>query len=601
MAKAADFHDVDGDRGLGPATLLPDLKNSSRREFLKMGGLTLPALIVGNAGASLQQIGRTGAAVRVGNVNLEQPCDLLTPRTGVGLFDIHTHIFNASDLQVERFLVRAIAPGLPLPLRPVIRLLAPILQKAGWASAPDGDTELAKLNEFELESKVGTAAGTKVLERDRQDGLSRFSEAMGQQLRTTEGQHFLEAYRIHQGTFLARTPGLSRSQKKTARRFALLELGRPQHLLEQIEIERQIPGLPPIFNFVSRFFQYRYVNAAYLLATAGCKNELTSSGDAGVFSCLMVDFDYPLGAARNPPPTSLDKQIEVLGRIAVISKGRILPFVSFDPWRFVYEGESALTRVINAVQTQGAVGVKLYPSMGFAPLGNAEVSPEPNWPLNDFPDFGKRLDKAERALLAWCVSEDVPVLAHSNPSNGAHPSFLNLGKPENWREALKAYPGLRICFGHFGGPCLLASPKNCKKSSGWPARFLQTFSSSGAQNAFGDWSYFSDVLGEHARELLTARARAFYKSGGEVARNRILYGSDWFWVGLESHSDFYYRNFALLLQDLEPDFPGLTRQFFVGNASRYLGLNGATGKRMTTFLNRNGVAPEWLKSVLPLA
>jgi hypothetical protein len=126
-----------------------------------------------------------------------------------------------------------------------------------------------------------------------------------------------------------------------------------------------------------------------------------------------------------------------MSRIQVVSDGRIFPFVPFDPWRYVYEGESALKRVTDAITDGGAVGVKLYPPMGFAPYGNATLNPKPMWPVKDFPDFGKRLDQAMGALFSWCIQAQVPVLAHANPSNAAHPSYKRLGSPRKLEDGAR--------------------------------------------------------------------------------------------------------------------------------------------------------------------
>lgn len=77
-----------------------------------------------------------------------------------------------------------------------------------------------------------------------------------------------------------------------------------------------------------------------------------------------------------------------------------------------------------------------------------------------------------------------------------------------------------------------------------------------------------------------------------------MYGSDWVMIAMESGSDLYYRDFENVMQALEADYPGLTRQFFIENAAQYLGLgpDGATRKRMTDFLARKAIRPEWLEA-----
>jgi hypothetical protein len=361
-------------------------------------------------------------------------------------------------------------------------------------------------------------------------------------------------------------------------------------------LEKRSPGIAQVYNFASNFFHYRHVNALFLLENYGCVNKIPGSQGPGIFCTALVDFDYGLGVGRFPTPTTLDSQIAVMSRIQVVSDGRIFPFVPFDPWRYVYEGESALKRITDAITDGGAIGVKLYPPMGFAPYGNATLNPRPKWPVKDFPDFGKRLDQAMGALFSWCIQAQVPVLAHANPSNAAHPTYKKLGSPENWRTALAAYPKLRVCFGHFGGECLLDKPQACEGGSGWGMGFLQCLADQNGTNAYSDASYFADALEEKNRPALIRRLRAFYTSGGELARSRILYGSDWQMIAIEPRSDFYYQELELVIQQLESDFPGLANQFFIENAARYLGLgpNGATRKRIMDFVARHKGSANWL-------
>src|SRR5262249_29740849 len=163
----------------------------------------------------------------------------------------------ATDLQVERFLTLAVAPHMPRPLQPVVRLLAPVLQKAGWHAAPDGDTELKALQAL----AVGE---TTSIDKDRQEGLSRFADAFAEGLRTPLGRRFLDEYERYRRVALARIPAVTAAQDIAG--FSRNDLTTASGLLRYVERERMVGhGLHPVFDFTSRFFQYRYVNAHYLL------------------------------------------------------------------------------------------------------------------------------------------------------------------------------------------------------------------------------------------------------------------------------------------------------------------------------------------------
>ena len=500
--------------------------------------------------------------------------------------DAHAHIFNASDLQVERFISRIVARSLP---RCLSGLLGYLIQWAGWGAAPTGAEELARLEEYDAIDARRPQDAAALLARDRRDGLDRFARAFGEALRTPLGEEFLQRYARHRARRMSRKRSRSAADR-AVQKFDVDELKQPDRLLAYLDLERRVSGIGEIFNFVSRFFQYRYVNATYLFETYGWKSRLVPSQGAGVFACCLVDYDFPLDAGSSPPPTCLDQQIEVMAKIASWSHGRVLPFVPFDPWRWVYEGESALTRVAQAIADGRAVGVKIYPPMGFAPAGNAELQPPfpPSWPFEDFEDFDERLHMAMGDMLSWCAREGAPVVAHANQSNGPDAIAETLGGPLHWKRAIAAHPDLRVSFAHAGGQSLLEAVNH------WPDKFAARFKE--GRHVYGDWAYFESVLAPSTRDAFVGRAREFFARNGPIARQRIMYGSDWLLLGMESGSASYLQAFEDVMGRLEPEFPGLAERFFVWNALDYLGLgpNDATRRRLVGFLAKNGVRAEWL-------
>ena len=96
-----------------------------------------------------------------------------SPDPGVATIDVHTHVFNASDLQVSRFLTRVAASEFSPILRELIAALAPVLEWAGWAFAPNGQTELDHLSGLSAKARVlGTVefALADEIVRDREAG-----------------------------------------------------------------------------------------------------------------------------------------------------------------------------------------------------------------------------------------------------------------------------------------------------------------------------------------------------------------------------------------------------------------------------------------------
>lgn len=88
---------------------------------------------------------------------------------------------------------------------------------------------------------------------------------------------------------------------------------------------------------------------------------------------------------------------------------------------------------------QRALGIKLYPSLGFKPYPQSQQ------------DWHKYLE-----FYQWCVENDVPITVHCQPASfntdspgGDHP----YSNPESWATILKTagLAKLRINFAHFGG------------------------------------------------------------------------------------------------------------------------------------------------------
>src|SRR5215469_17122948 len=108
------------------------------------------------------------------------------------------------------------------------------------------------------------------------------------------------------------------------------------------------------------------------------------------------------------------------------------------PYTLGLSPSSSLQLVKDAVLNHGFIGVKLYPPMGFAPLGNVTLGGtfwNQAWiprPLHRS-DMGARLDQALTELYSWCQTNGVPVMAHTSPTNGPSKSFEGLTKARYWR------------------------------------------------------------------------------------------------------------------------------------------------------------------------
>ena len=112
---------------------------------------------------------------------------------------------------------------------------------------------------------------------------------------------------------------------------------------------------------------------------------------------------------------------------------------SFQDWWAKHGMSRADRKQPWASMPQQALGIKLYPSLGFTP-----------YPQNQ-QDWHKYLE-----FYRWCVENDVPITVHCQPASfstgspgGDHP----FSHPQYWARVLKTegLAELRINFAHFGG------------------------------------------------------------------------------------------------------------------------------------------------------
>jgi predicted TIM-barrel fold metal-dependent hydrolase len=353
-------------------------------------------------------------------------------------------------------------------------------------------------------------------------------------------------------------------------------------------------------------FNHRHVNAIDYFTTY-------SKGSARKIDLVvpsMVDYDWWLARGK-ATPTSLSDQVDVMSQVSVLLGGRVHGFVSFCPFR---EAETLDSRgvgdgmklVKRAIEAGGFIGVKLYPPMGFAPWGNAGKAVwqgKPSLPsAASNPDFGKRLDAAMHSLFTFCVANDVPVMAHTNHSNGPYDEFKLLAGSSYWKLALDKFPGLSVNFGHFGD----TDPEDHAGERTLP--FIQLMSraaGSAGANAFADSSYFAGALLNQGkmRDLL----RSIYVANDRIMLSRLMYGTDWTMVLTQKNVERYLSDFMDVMrrvEQAEPDIRArqttLSDAFFGLNAVEYLGLRKGRGnrRRLEAFYARNRLAePDWMKKV----
>lgn len=269
---------------------------------------------------------------------------------------------------------------------------------------------------------------------------------------------------------------------------------------------------------ITGFVSSRTRNAAMLLA---------QFPRIDLFMPSIVDF-YEGGAASYSDPA---RQMQFYTALAMATKGRFLPMVSFHPERYFYEilDRHALTNldlVKWSIKRAGAIGVKVHPSSGFDPLSNVEfgngykgknctVHPtNERWWRRRMEIMDHGMDK----LYEICHKLDVPILSHSGTSISTNAKCMQAeDEPDSWTnssahwiEALKEARGkgshrTRVALAHFAGGFskMVAgktdggSPFPGKHGQIEPSKWLETaikhMASTGRHDVYLDLSIMTEI------------------------------------------------------------------------------------------------------------
>jgi predicted TIM-barrel fold metal-dependent hydrolase len=326
------------------------------------------------------------------------------------------------------------------------------------------------------------------------------------------------------------------------------------------------PTLGDLFRYIAWINLFRRLRSeitSELITLYGVGD--SDAGRVQLFTTSFLDLEnwlderwlYPNG---KPPYPRLDvenfhKQIELMELIANRNNGRLMPLAPFDPWRqALYRrkpiGQEPLEIVKNAVRNMGFVAVKIYPPMGFRPLGNAKLAADPTEEATcpagghvmddelphkkvndshaehmenvrvaayrvlrdgnrftfppkavvDFPEedenefiflrFGRALDDALHELYSWCSKEGVPIMTHCLNTQGPKHCYAGRSHPLYWEEVLELYPGLRVNLGHFGN--MFALSESAPPKGNWAETVVEIAAT--YDGAYTDVGYFQHIL-----------------------------------------------------------------------------------------------------------
>lgn len=445
------------------------------------------------------------------------------------IIDVHCHDFNASDLPITGFIARTI-PGLTELTRGVTPIPEQILRRVvgtihGWlnAEAPSADAELPLMRA--ALANGGVIAPTPPLALPRAI-FDRLAAQIG-------GLLGLDQAALGEGFF---------------------QLAETLHLVSHPRA-RIAASLATIYPTVS------------------------------LFTPLLVDYDAwtddhaASSLASQVPANEMVARLSMRGCIGR-ADARLHPFIAYDPLR-----DGGLAIVQQAVLRSGFIGVKLYPAVGFLPLGNAELAGNPA--------RGQALDAALRGLYALCETEEIPITAHASPGNEFAFGYGEMAAPARWAPVLREFPHLRLNFGHFGHETGADGAEGIEARDAWMRQAAELMTA--YPHVYADLSSsplvydaaYAARFGPHLRALCARFPRV---------SSRLMYGSDWWLNRFDPHGETAVGAFQRFLGEwLEP-----AREAIMGrNALRFLGFLDEDDRLATGNRNRQRLRAFYGSEPLP--
>ncbi len=373
--------------------------------------------------------------------------------------------------------------------------------------------------------------------------------------------------------------------------------------------------------------------------------ETFAPGGIQLYVPLMIDYEYWF---KSPAEPHIATQIDAVYRDVVLPfRGQIHPFVPFDPAReLAYrnhlpgptdpddgppEKYSSLELAKDAVRNKGFVGVKVYNTLGYRPLGNAAVDEKRgrifrNNGMDRYTAFtGDELDQVLRELYGFCVQEQVPVIAHCL-SDGieAYPgASIDFGHPAYWRPVLEQFPDLHLDLAHLGWSHTESyypkkrwwtqlvnsmlkqapggKPVTVQAGKTWVGEICQMLQ---------DYRYLYADVAHH--EVVDPKEVDRYRTSYQgmcadypgLLQKKLLFGIDWHVIARLDNYEHFQECYVQLLKEGDLFDDDAIAAFLGGNALDFMGLlplgtpNGWTKnrERLQRFYRDNQMEePEWFR------
>jgi predicted TIM-barrel fold metal-dependent hydrolase len=513
--------------------------------------------------------------------------------------DAHTHLFNATDVHVKGYLTGPVAHNQPERIRRLLEAAAPLVETLGQVLAISCGQEMEilrnKLDRVRGEPRLFSPLHrTQLLEEiddEREQHRNRVVDELMKRLPGTEFERNLnsldqEFQRVRQSFGVRAVPVPQPLSQDRARLLDAMREGAASSPETRALAQSQKAAVREFDPRGVLAFVYAMVSPRHHNLRAYQAAYTESEGAFGIDACFasLVDFDYWLDCAETS--SSLHDQVLLHEQLAVLSGGYVLPLVPYNPWTDIERRDESFRLVTWAIQERGFVGVKLYPPMGYRPLGNEE-------PINSTKGrpSGARLDEKLRCLYRWCETHDVPLLAHASHSMGRDLAHDALAAPAAWDPVLTEFPRLKVMAGHFGGAWV-----TCKDD--WPAGYAERMNRVGPGGLYADLAFLDELLD------VGSEAAFHYRNVLDqypLALDRVLYGTDWHMITQLPDWQAYARRMDAFIRSIaRTDVAALRQKVYYENAANLFGLrrDGATRARLGAYYARWKVpAPTWMEVI----
>lgn len=312
-------------------------------------------------------------------------------------------------------------------------------------------------------------------------------------------------------------------------------------------------------------------------------------GEARVFCNYLVDLGMWLDDPGVPGQSTMRDQIDLAALLAQDQRDvLVLNFVPFCPLRAAMGQAGAMADLRYAILERGFAGVKLYPSMGFRPNDNSDISfAHASRAVLKDPPPRRALDQALAALYRWCEDMDVPIATHGSHSMAAGPGTAAYSAPWLWRDVLIAHPRLRVNLAHFGG-------FSGHDQRNWQKELKLLLQQD--MNLYFDTGYWNEASPSTPSEVQAARE---FLNDDNLGWQRMLYGSDWHMIAREPVQTSYHGQLRAFVGAIADNDPQRISDVMGGNALRWLGLDRADGAQFRRLASRFGGHPVWESMIAP--